>query len=236
MEKVFLLNVGNTHTRYGMCEDGKIISSGSHDTDKLENLEIPKNTDVAVATVVPDVMKIFTKYRAYQVTTDCKTDIDLSLVEKEKLGADRFANLVALSELSELPAAVIDCGTALSVEVVNKEKQFIGGIIAPGRSLQRKTLHSYTAQLPYIEVKSGQTYKTFGCTTEDSIILGTDLGIIGATKEFLNIVKKELKVDKLNVYVTGGDSELLIKYIPEIKPVSVNFTLYGVLKLWRDNK
>ncbi len=236
MEKVFLLNVGNTHTRYGMCENGKILYSGSHDTNKLESLKVPENTHVAIATVVPDVMKIFNKYGAYQVTTNCKTDIDLSLVEKDKLGADRFANLVALSELSELPAAIIDCGTALTVEAINKDKQFIGGIISPGRSLQRKTLHSYTAQLPYIEVKSGQTFKTFGYTTEDSIIIGTDLGVIGATKEFLNLTMKELKVDKLNIYVTGGDSELLIKHIPEIKPVSVDFTLYGVLKLWRDNK
>jgi len=118
--------------------------------------------------------------------------------------------------------------------LLDRKKRFAGGIIAPGRDLQRKALNSYTALLPYVPLGECSTeYKTFGRNTEDSIIIGTDYGIIGAVKEFMVVTRKELGTNNVKFYVTGGDSELLARNISGLKMVSQNFTLLGVLEIWR---
>lgn len=235
-EKIFLLDIGNTNTRCGLFVDGGFISTFDKPTSELSAIDIPENIAVAAATVVPSIVAKLGRKDIYYISHLSDTGIDLSMVDGAALGADRIANLAALASLSELPAAVIDCGTALTLEALDDKKRFIGGVIAPGRELQRRALNFYTAQLPYISVKDNNIgYKTFGRNTADSIMIGTDYGIIGAVKEFMALTRKELGTDKVKFYVTGGDAELLAKSIPDLKIASPYFTLLGILEIWKRN-
>lgn len=232
-ERIFLLNICNTNTRYGLFENGKFVNAFSKPTKELVPSDIPDNIPVAAATVVPAIVDKLNRKDIYYISHLSNSGIDLSLVDGAALGADRLANLAALAVTSALPAAIIDCGTALTLEALDEKKRFVGGIIAPGRDLQRKALNSYTAQLPYVPINDTRGYKTFGRDTKDSIIIGTDYGIIGAVKEFMAITKKELGTNNVKFYVTGGDANMLVKNIPELKIVPPNFTLLGVLEIWR---
>lgn len=232
-EKVFLLNIGNTNTRCGLFADGKVVNVFDKPTKELVSSDIPKDLPVAAATVVPSIISKLNRNDIYYISHLSNSGVDLSLVDRASVGADRLANLAALATTSELPAAIIDCGTALTLEALDKEKRFAGGIIASGRDLQRRALNAYTAQLPYISVNDCAKYKTFGRNTADSIIIGTDYGIIGAVKEFIVLTKKELGTNNVKFFVTGGDADMLAKNIPELKMVSPNFTLLGVLEIWR---
>lgn len=232
-ERIFLLDIGNTNTRCGLFADGKFVNAFDKPTKELVPSDIPDNIPVAASAVVPAIVSRLNRKDIYYVSHLSNSGIDLSMVDGASLGADRLANLAALATGSELPAAIIDCGTALTLEALDEKKRFIGGIIAPGRELQRKALNSYTAQLPYISVKDSAEYKTFGRNTEDSIIIGTDYGIIGAVKEFIKVTKKELGTNNVKFYVVGGDSDMLVRNIPELRTVSPNFTLLGVLEIWR---
>ena len=230
-ERIFLLDIGNTNTRCGLFADGKFVNAFDKPTKELTSSDIPDNIPVAAATVVPAIIAKLDRKDIYYVSHLSNSGIDLSLADGAALGADRLANLAALAATSELPAAIIDCGTALTLD---RKKRFAGGIIAPGRDLQRKALNSYTALLPYVPLGECSTeYKTFGRNTEDSIIIGTDYGIIGAVKEFMVVTRKELGTNNVKFYVTGGDSELLARNISGLKMVSQNFTLLGVLEIWR---
>ncbi len=235
-EKVFLLDIGNTNTRCALWDNGVFIRAFDKNTKELSPEDIPQGLPVAAATVVPSIKDRLKRHDIYYISCDSVSGIDLSLVAAEKLGPDRLANLVALKALAELPAAVIDIGTALTVEALDENAVFVGGIIAPGRELQRKALSSYTAALPYISVSTLRTYKTFGRDTDDSIIIGTDYGIIGAVKEFMALTRREMKTDKVKFFVAGGDAEILTRNIPELKTVPKDFTLLGVLEIWRKNR
>ncbi len=233
--RLFLLDIGNTHTRYGLLENGEIKYSKNCDTVSLEILEIPEDIPVAAATVVPKVKEWFKGNDVFWVDNKVKTGIDLSFVDASTLGADRIANLAALASAADLPAIIVDCGTAVTIEVLDSNKVFRGGQIAPGRFLLRKSLADYTAQLPFLPVDDIKA-DTFGWTTPDAIRLGTDFGLIGAVKEFIKQTKKELGVNDCPVFVTGGDSKILIDNIEGLKAVSSAFTLLGIAAIWELNK
>ena len=233
--KLFLLDIGNTHTRYGLLENGEIKYSKNCDTISLDRLLIPDEVPVAAATVVPKAKEWLKHKDVFWVDNNVKTGIDLSLVEASTLGADRIANLAALACSTKLPALIIDCGTAVTIEVLDLNKVFRGGQIAPGRFLLRKSLADYTAQLPFLQVDDTKA-ETFGWNTCDAIRLGTDFGLIGAVKEFIIQTKKELGVSDCQVFVTGGDADILIKNIEGLKAVSVDFTLKGIAAIWELNQ
>lgn len=66
-------------------------------------------------------------------------------------------------------------------------------------------------------------------------MMGTDLGVIGAVKEFISSAGKILKTDKLDVFIGGGDSKILIDNIPNVKKAPDDITLRGIAAIWRDN-
>lgn len=136
--KLFLIDIGNTNTRYGLMENGVLKNCADHPTADIENLIIPDDIPAAGASVVPKAVEKIKHKNIFWINYKHKLRVDLSLVEAEKLGADRIANLVALTEIAELPALIIDCGTAITGELLSRDKVFLGGPIAPGRLLQRK--------------------------------------------------------------------------------------------------
>ncbi len=232
--KLFLLDIGNTHTRYGLLENGKIKYSGNCDTVSLDKLAIPDDVPVAAATVVPKAKEWLKRKDVFWVNNTVKTGIDLSFVDAATLGADRIANLATLAQTANLPAIIVDCGTAITIEVLDSNKVFRGGQIAPGRFLLRKSLADYTAQLPFLPVDDIKA-KTFGWNTPDAIRLGTDFGLIGAVKEFVIQTKKELGVTDCQVFVTGGDAKILLENIEGLVAVSADFTLLGIAAIWELN-
>ena len=232
--KLYILDIGNTHTRYGLMNDNKIVFSGNIDTTGLNKLEIPDDTAVAASTVVPEAKKLLKRKDIFWINNTIKLNMDLSQVDSAKLGADRIANLAALIEMNKYPGIIIDCGTAVNIEVIDSNKVFRGGLIAPGRYLQRKALNNYTALLPLVNVDNKES-QTLGLNTEDAIRIGTDAGVIGTVREFLYNIKKKIEIDSNNIYVTGGDADVLLKNIEGLKSVSPDFTLLGIAALWKYN-
>ena len=236
MAKLCLLDIGNTHTRCAISDNDQINLLFSKNTADFRREDIPNNMPLAVASVVPDVSQKIYHADILFISSEIDTGIDFSLVNSPQLGADRIANLVALSLVAKrLPAAIIDCGTAITLEVLDNKKRFLGGVIAPGRILQRKALKDYTALLPLVETKtySHTDHCSFGWNTEDSIVCGTNYGVVGMCREFINITREQLGTPNIDFYATGGDENLLLQNIEELKRVPANFTLLGILEIWK---
>ena len=81
-----------------------------------------------------------------------KTGIDFQIEEPEKLGADRIAAAAGACGLFGAPVAVIDFGTATTLNFIGNGNKYKGGAIMPGLELMRKSLFSDTAQLPDVTV------------------------------------------------------------------------------------
>ena len=227
---VVLLNIGNTHTIIAEAENGRINSSRKILTVDLNSKMLPAAMPTAAATVVPGFRRKLKDHDIFWLEPGCQCDIDLSMVDSSTLGADRLANLIALEDGFTLPALCIDFGTAITFELLNENKVFIGGAIAPGRALLRNCLHDYTAQLPLVSLNTPLPAGP-GVATGDQMILGMDSGAVGAVKELIEIMRKSVNRN-LNLLATGGDANFFIKNISGIEYAGDDFTLKGILKAW----
>jgi pantothenate kinase type III len=137
-------------------------------------------------------------------------------------GMDRLANGVAAWARARRACAVVDAGTALTVDVVDRRGDFVGGLIAPGPSLQARSLHEHTALLP--EIAPRRAGRAIGRDTTEAIAAGIHLGLAGLVKEALARVRRELGT-RPRVYGTGGAIALLSDLVDEVIPA---LTLEGI--------
>ena len=138
-----LCNIGNTHTTACFWDGKTMRELFSVPTGEFKPQMLPADISVAAASVVPAVRKLISEVRSdvfWVSSSSCGSVLDFSMVDASTLGADRVANAAALTEFFPLPALVLDCGTAITIEIVDEKRRFRGGAIAPGRTLMRKAL------------------------------------------------------------------------------------------------
>jgi type III pantothenate kinase len=230
---VILLNIGNTHTQIAEAVDGKIIQTRKVMTSDLKTEMFSSDIPIAAATVVPEAKSCLKELDIFWVEKGCKCDIELDQVDSSTLGADRIANLIALGDRNQLPSLCIDCGTAITFELLDENKIFLGGAIAPGRAMMRNSMHDYAAQLPFVPL-SIDASKEPGKATVEQMLLGIDVGAVGAVKELIKIMRRRVE-GKLNIIVVGGDADFFVRNISDLKYGGDDFTLLGILKAWEMN-
>ncbi|TVQ79760.1 MAG: type III pantothenate kinase [Bradymonadales bacterium] len=123
------------------------------------------------------------------------------------LGEDRRWNLIAGRFKTKRAFAVMDCGSAVTVDFVNSSGKHLGGWIWPGTTMMRDLLHLKTAQLPLLSKEPLK--KGLGRSTRDSILVAP----IHALEAFHAYVRKYLQRSLgsgARLFLTGGDSRLLL--------------------------
>jgi len=234
---LFVINIGNTHIQHGVSDGkGAIMELSSIPTSEFLSLPIPEDMPVAAASVVPKVRESLSVLHPeiFWLTSAEKTGLDLSGVDAAALGSDRIANAIALAEEGPLPAICVDCGTAITFEAVSKERHFAGGAILPGRTLQRRALRDYTAQLPLAPLGETPPAK-LGTNTMAAISLGIDGGLVGALRSLLKQMAETLGSDSCRMLAVGGDASFFVKAIPELNYGGEDFTLRGLAHAWQLN-
>ena len=227
---VFVLNIGNTNIQYGVYNDGDFVTIQNCPTSEFTTDIINESMPVVCASVVPEVDKLLIPFKPFFVKSDIKLGFDLSCVDSTTIGADRIANTAALS-LGELPAICVDCGTALTFEVLDSKKRFLGGAISPGRAMMRKALNDHSSFLPKIVFNN--EIPDIGSTTAEAIAVGVDRGIVGTVKEIVTTITNGTNWRTVAVV---GDAEFLVKHIPYIVNAGDEFTMLGIVTIWNLNK
>lgn len=229
-----LCNIGNTHTTVCIWNGEAMEELFTVETGKFKPEMLPADFPVAAASVVPAVRKMVSDVRrnVYWVTSsNCGSILDFSQVDASTLGADRIANAAALTEFYPLPALSLDCGTAITIEIVDEAKRFRGGAIAPGRILMRKALFSGTAQLPDIPLSSEVPEKP-GINTATSILFGVDRGVTGLVRQLIATCCAEYGIK--HCAVTGGDADFFLNAVPGLEKTDKFFTFHGIRLLYEE--
>ena len=123
------------------------------------------------------------------------------------LGCDRLA--AAIGAADKAPARnllVIDAGSAITIDFVDKEGNFRCGNISPGIKMRLKALHKFTARLPLVN-KEGDT-PALGYDTETAIRSGVIRGICHEIDGYINEIRENY--GDVFVFLTGGDEKTLI--------------------------
>jgi len=132
--------------------------------------------------------------------------LEVRVEEPSRVGIDRLLNAVAANRLRdpELPAIVVDLGTAGTIELISVDGAFEGGAILPGMSLAARALHSGTSSLPEFDVSAlNDSIPVVGKSTNEAIAAGLYWGLVGAVCELIERISSEYQPAP-QLFVTGG--------------------------------
>lgn len=224
-----LVNIGNTHTGIARWDGSGVELLTTVDTAGFDPEQLPAGIPVAAASVVPEVSaKLKAAHpESFFVTPESAAGLlDFSPVDPSTLGADRVANAIAAARRYPLPALVADCGSAVTIELVDEKHRFCGGAIAPGRRLMRQALYRGTAQLPDGIALSAAAPELPGNDTASSIAFGIDRGIIGALREMTEVIRRDIPLKTM--ILTGGDAPFFAPEMPGFTVADLDFTFFGI--------
>ena len=158
---------------------------------------------------------------------------EIDIDNPKELGADRIANAAWAVKNIKLPAIVIDFGTATTFDIIDENKRFVGGLIAPGVKIQAQSLTKFTSKLPKLKVESAKN--AVAKNTIDAMLAGVVLGHGCMIDGMHELTEAELG-KKASVVACGGYSEILYSKVKrKFDLIEKDLTHLGIKYLWELN-
>lgn len=144
-----------------------------------------------------------------------------------QVGVDRLANAVGGIRLYGAPLIVVDFGTAITFDVISRDRVYLGGVILPGPELMAQSLGAGASQLPRITL-SPPPETVIGRTTRDSIASGLIHGVGGAVDALVARIREELKEPDCPAIATGGRAGEFMDVAKSLEKWEPFLTLLGL--------
>lgn len=209
-----------------------------------------KVDDSIIASVVPDVtgpvvaaMTAITGSAPLIVGTD---DVDLGIAVNidvpSQAGADRLVNAVGAMAHYDVPAILLDFGTATTLDLVGEDGGYEGGIIAPGVALSIEALERAAAQLPRLELRAFDVdLPVLGKNTVAAMESGVFWGYVGMIEGLLQRLREEQAAgntdgQQLPAIATGGLAGLFAAHLSGITAVDPDLTVRGLFEIYTRNR
>lgn len=241
--------VGNSRTRLGLLgpggvEDAVSIAHGEADELARRASELIRRGSVQRAVVVsvsrPGEARVLEAIRGalpgggqlVRVGHDVRVPIALGAVDPSTVGQDRLVNALAAYSRAQRACAVIDAGTAITVDYVDHLGTFQGGAIAAGAAMMLRALHEGTDALPAIALGAEDPSLPFGIDTPSAMRAGVRAAIRGLVR-FLVERYAEYAGQYPVVVATGGDSATLFADEPLVEHLVPDLQLLGLAELCR---
>ena len=243
------VDIGNSSIKFGVFDKDKLTAKLSIPTKRDYSVQeiieqagdqIPATVDAAiVCSVVPELDNAITNFvrNSFQIepqfvqpTDDLGLTINFNV---DSTGMDRLVNSFAAAEKYGVPCVVVSFGTATTIDVVNAERVYLGGLIAPGMKVSAQALSLATSKLPLVEIRKPEAVTAQ--TTEAAIRSGIVYGQIVMIEGLLKLIIDELN-DQPKVIATGGFAELLASEIGMIDKLDHDLTLDGIFLIHKLKK
>ncbi len=239
-----LVDISNSRTKFRLCVNG-IIGGELRvlPTNQIAAAAVKtcvsgwQFSSVLVSSVVPRAAELvrsaFPILPVRFVSVRDSLSVDFSeYAGGETLGADRVANVLGASCRGIFPIVAVDLGTAITFDVVLRNRtqkpQYIGGVIAPGRTLFRDYLSTRTALLPPVDSSLDAVPLPIGQNTQEAIRSAAWYGFRGMIREIIEEISSSLD-SKPYVIATGGDAIWAAAHVPEIHQVDQLLTFRGMV-------
>jgi type III pantothenate kinase len=149
-------------------------------------------------------------------------------VHPEQLGSDRWVAMLEAWYTVQSTVCVIDCGTAVTIDAVDKSGQHLGGIIMPGFNTMLSALMSTTS----LVLDKPRIPDTFGLatSTQAAIATGTSQSIISLVDKTLGWLEQKTG-ETAECFITGGDSERLSSLIEHSHTVDSDLVIKGLVRI-----
>ena len=153
--------------------------------------------------------------------------IDVDVDQPSSLGADRAVNAIAAHAKYAGDLIIIDFGTATTLDAIDFNGAYKGGIIAPGINLSLDALVGNTAKLPRIAIEAPKSTSVIGTNTEDQMLIGVFWGYVAMMEGLIARMRAQIG-RPARVIATGGLAVLFNDHTGIFDDVDPDLTLDGL--------
>lgn len=250
------IDIGNTNLVIGCIKDDKILFKARIATDRLRTsdqygveiknmmeaygVQLAEIDDCIISSVVPPVfnsvrtgvIKILGK-QPMVVGPGLKTGLNIHMDVPSQVGSDRIVIAVAALAEYSAPLILMDLGTATTIEVVEPDNVYLGGIIFPGVRVSLDALTSRTSQLPGISLDKPK--QVIGKNTVDCMRSGMMYGTAAMLDGLVDRIEEELGHTS-TIIATGGLAQFITPLCKHDIILEKNLLLKGLNILYKKNK
>lgn len=233
------IDIGNTNITLGLFRKNRLIRRYSFATQQryyrpfIKKLLSCQPIEAAIiSSVVPQAtkqiektIKNLTPTKVIVLGRDIIVPIKNRYLYPKQVGQDRLVNAYAALKLYGVPAIVVDFGTAVTFDVISRNREYLGGLILPGLEISLDALAEKTALLP--RIKLAKPKGLIGRNTANSILNGIVYGFSVLTDGLIDKLKSELNKN-YKVIATGGNINFIAKYCTKFDAIDINLTLKGL--------
>lgn len=253
---ILAIDIGNTNIVIGCIKNNKILFTERLSTDhtktvleyaisfknvlEMYNLSTSQIDGSIISSVVPPVTNLIrtsvekiTGKSVMTVGPGVKNGLNILMDNPAQVGSDLIVNAVAAIHEHKPPLIIIDMGTATTISVVDKNQNYIGGMIIPGIGISLDALTSRTSQLPRISLDPPK--KTIGKNTIDCMKSGIVNGNASCIDGIVDRIEKDLG-EKATVIATGGLAKSIIPHCVKHILIDDELLLKGLWLIYQKNK
>lgn len=206
-----IIDFGNTLKKIAVFDKNELVLLYTYEEFNIDVLKgiVEKHPEISSAIIssvinYPKEIDDFLATNFFFIKLNSETHIPITnrYESPKTLGNDRIAAVVAASnKFKNINLLVIDAGSCITYDFINKDMEYLGGAISPGIRLRFKSLNSFTDKLPLLTPKNIDFL--IGKTTEESILSGIVNGIIAELDGIIDSYKEIYK--DLTIIMSGGD-------------------------------
>jgi len=245
------IDIGNTTTNFGVFERGRLrsqfaIATQPHRTpDEVttqlaalattRKLHLSHAKQILICSAVPrmtavltDALKSLDAGPIRLVGQDLAVPLKNRYTYPEQVGQDRLVGAYAAWRTYKKDCIVADFGTAITIDLVTKAGEYLGGIIAPGLDISLEALAARTALLPKVELR--EPPELLGRDTANSIRSGILYGCAALCDGLVTQLRRRY-APQAAVVATGGASQLIAKHARTIEHLRPHLVLEGLSQL-----
>ena len=219
-----LIDIGNTNTSVGLWKNSKLSMAKNIDNNKLLStvkkflkkgiVEILFTSVISYKEnklIIGKLKKMYGCGIKQIKSSSTLLGVTNGYLQPKKLGDDRWVTIVASSLLYREPLMIVDCGTAISIDMVNAKGIHLGGYILGGFDGYSKSFkNAYHLKNIKIKEDAVSQKKSFPNKTEDGITEGYLLMVISAIENTYNHIKKNQKTSP-KLLISGGYGKIISK-------------------------
>lgn len=225
------IDVGNSRIKWAVIKQGVIKEHGEAEYSEsdfenvLSSMGMPVLKNVSISFVAQPDLKL--KLQRWLIargsvsvffakTLARQRGITNSYRQPENMGVDRWLAMIAAYTLCEIAnndaVCVIDCGTAITLDVLDASGQHAGGLILPGFRVMVGSLVNNTGNIstPGSMLYSEDLNSGLATSTQESVAKGCARLINEGMSGIVKSCEKNI-AGKLHCVVTGGDGEWVAK-------------------------
>lgn len=241
--RLLLVDAGNSRIKWALAgsgglEPGRAVASGvaglaGRLDEAWQHLDRPESVHVSnvAGPAVAEVLSAWIHARwglepCFVRSEAAAHGVTNGYRQPERLGVDRWVGLVGLSRGLNLPACLVDCGTALTLDLLLPGGHHAGGLIAPGYATMKRALYLDASGIPDVATVADLT--GLGRDTADGVEQGVILACAGLVEKTVRQLNRAHDA-AITLVLTGGDAARIAPYIALDHRLDENMVLRGLL-------